>query len=79
MKGYIKPILIAAGLGLTLVGCTSTPNPVEAMPFSNEHSYAYNIANQTILTRDNSPALLQESNELNQNITIRSGTFIHVL
>ncbi|PKQ52214.1 hypothetical protein CR151_16575 [Vibrio cholerae] len=55
MKGYIKPILIAAGLGLTLVGCKSTPKPVEPMPFSNEHSYAYNVANQTILMRNDSP------------------------
>ncbi|BEI26502.1 hypothetical protein KKIDH5335_48340 (plasmid) [Vibrio fluvialis] len=54
MKGYMKPILIAAGLGLTLVGCKSTPKPVELIPFSNEHSYAYNVANQTVLTKNDS-------------------------
>ena len=38
-----------------LMGCQSTSKPIEPRPFTNEHSYAYNIANQTLLTRNNSP------------------------
>lgn len=55
MKGHIKTILMAIGWTVALVGCKTTPEPVEPRPFSNESSYAYNVANQTVLTRNNSP------------------------
>ncbi|MBD1575370.1 hypothetical protein HC723_02730 [Vibrio sp. S11_S32] len=36
---------------MTILGCSS-PQVIEPQPFSSENSYAYNIANQTVLTKE---------------------------
>lgn len=48
-------LTLLAGLTSALVGCAGTPDAVAPVEFSNAHSYAYNIASQTALTRDHSP------------------------
>lgn len=52
MKLQATLALIASSV---LMGCQSTSEPIEPRPFTNANSYAYNIANQTLLTRNNSP------------------------
>lgn len=53
MKTIKKLFAVATGVAL-LNGCvvTGVPEPTE---FTNEHSYAFNVANQTQLTKNNSP------------------------
>jgi hypothetical protein len=46
--------LVASTLILT-AGCQSTPEPVGSRPFDTNSSEAYNLANQTYLTRNKSP------------------------
>lgn len=61
----IKATLAAVVLGL--VGCKSTPEVIEPRPLDTNASYAFNVANQTVLTRNNSPLrdfTLDESEEI---------------
>jgi hypothetical protein len=63
-----------ATLGLT--GCVSAPEPVEPREFSENNSYAYNIANQTTLTRNDSPLrdfTQEEIDEVKTNLVRKSG------
>jgi hypothetical protein len=63
-----------ATLGLT--GCVSAPEPVEPREFSENNSYAYNIANQTTLTRNDSPLrdfTQEEIDEAKTNLVRKSG------
>ncbi len=55
IKGNIRPIALALALGAILAGCKATPDVIEPVPFSNQNSAALNIANQTALTKDQSP------------------------
>lgn len=51
----MKTISAMIGMMTALSGCVAKPEPVNPVPFSDKNSYALNIANQTILTRDKSP------------------------
>ena len=47
--------ILSVSAALTLTGCASTSEPIEPRAFSENNSHAYNIANQTALTRNDSP------------------------
>ncbi|MGR5416525.1 hypothetical protein ACPV4W_07335 [Vibrio diabolicus] len=51
----IKSITATLSILAVLSGCAAKPEPVNPVPFSEENSYALNVANQTLLTRNNSP------------------------
>ena len=71
MKTIKKLFAVATGVAL-LNGCvvTGVPEPTE---FTNEHSYAFNVANQTQLTKNNSPLrdFTREEVEESKNILER--------
>lgn len=48
-------IAVAIMVTTALSGCGSTPSAPEKVEFETNHSYAYNIANQTALLRNDSP------------------------
>ncbi len=52
---FLTNIAGISSLALLMVGCSSTPEVIEAQPFNSNYSYAYNIANQTYLTKNGSP------------------------
>ncbi|ELA9367477.1 hypothetical protein QUN99_003367 [Vibrio parahaemolyticus] len=82
MKLNIKAILVTIGCSAALAGCKSTPETVEPIPFSNESSYAYNIANQTVLTRNNSPLrdfTREEEAEISQKVDKATGGDVSML
>lgn len=61
---------------LALTGCQSTSEPVEPREFDTNASYAYNIANQTALTRNQSPLrdfTQEEVNDIQTKLTRPSG------
>ncbi|GMQ49661.1 hypothetical protein [Vibrio sp. 10N] len=61
---------------LVLSGCQSTPEPVEPREFDSNASYAYNIANQTSLMRNDSPLrdfTREEVNDVKAKLTRPSG------
>ncbi|MDE1237837.1 hypothetical protein [Vibrio aestuarianus] len=51
----MKTISAMIGMMTVLSGCVAKPEPVNPVPFSDKNSYALNIANQTVLTRNDSP------------------------
>lgn len=51
----MKTISAMIGMMTALSGCVAKPEPVNPVPFSDKNSYALNIANQTALTRNDSP------------------------
>jgi hypothetical protein len=74
IKKTISTLSVLATLGLT--GCASAPEPVEPREFSENNSYAYNIANQTALTRNDSPLrdfTQEEIDEAKTNLVRKSG------
>jgi hypothetical protein len=74
IKKTISTLSVLATLGLT--GCVSAPEPVEPREFSENNSYAYNIANQTALTRNDSPLrdfTQEEIDEAKTNLVRKSG------
>lgn len=75
MKKILNSAVIAfATLGV--VGCVSTPDPVAPIAFDTNYSYAYNVANQTALTRNDSPLRDITSSEIEtitRNVRDHSG------
>ena len=55
MKLYAPLLFTAIASTLLVTGCSSKPERVEPRKFESNHSYAYNIANQTSLLRNGSP------------------------
>ncbi|MGR5178831.1 hypothetical protein [Vibrio mediterranei] len=61
---------------LVLSGCQATPEPVEPREFNTNASYAFNIANQTSLMRNESPLrdfTTEEVSEIKTKLTRPSG------
>ncbi|PJC86569.1 hypothetical protein CSW98_10215 [Vibrio sp. HA2012] len=72
----IKLTLLTAISAASLMGCAAKPEAITPVAFSDTHSFAYNIAAQTALTRDNSPLrdfTQQEIDETKTKLTKKSG------
>ncbi|UPQ87072.1 hypothetical protein [Vibrio sinaloensis] len=68
----IKSITVTLSMLAVLSGCAAKPEPVNPVPFSDKNSYALNVANQTVLTRNDSP-LRDFTQQEKENITLAIG------
>jgi|GEM_PF-5391742 hypothetical protein len=81
MKFGLKLSMLSS-LFLGIAGCQSTPDVIEPTPFITNASYAYNIANQTYLTKNDSPLRdfsKQEIADFKAQLTKKSGGDVSVV
>lgn len=62
----MKKLLVALSIAVT-AGCASDPKVSEPVPFSTNHSFAYNVAAQTDLLSDHSPLKDFTQEEVEEN------------